>query len=107
MVGKSSQGKSPFLTGLTRNHVQTINNGLGDATKKRSELKNTLQGEIKTVDEFAKTYKSETNAYLDSLLYLKSVATSCATEEDGIHQVYKNFILEQQKPEQVGDQAPP
>ena len=92
MVGKSSQGKSPFLTGLTRNHVQTINNGLGDATKKRSELKNTLQGEIKTVDEFAKTYKSETNAYLDSLLYLKSVATSCPTEEDGIHQVYKNFI---------------
>ena len=35
------------------------------------------------------------------------MATSCPTEEDGIHQVYKNFILEQQKPEQVGDQPPP
>ena len=86
------------MTELTRNHVQTINSGLGDATTKRAELKDALQGEIKTVDDFAKTYKSETNGYLDSLLYLKSVATSCPTEEDGIHQVYKNFILEQQKP---------
>ena len=53
-----------------------------------------LQGEIKAVDGFAKQFKNETNGYLDSLLYLKSVATECSTEEDGIHQTYKNFILE-------------
>ena len=29
------------------------------------------------------------------------------TEEEGLVQVYKNFIMEERRPEQMGDQPPP
>jgi len=66
-------------------------------------VRDALKSDISGVDDFAKKYKTETNAYLDSLLYLKSVATNAPSEESGILQVYKNFILEERKPEQMGD----
>lgn len=50
--------------------------------------------------------ETETKAYLDSLLYLKTVTPNAVTETEGIIQVYKNFILEERKPEQVGEDPP-
>ena len=63
-----------------------------------------MQTEIKSVNDFSHQLKTETNQYLDSLLYLKSVAAqNCPSEEDAIHQVYKDFVLENAKPS--GDSA--
>lgn len=86
--------------------AQTLTGGLGEQTAKRQEVLASLTTEISAVDAFGKNLKTETNAYRDSLLYVKTVASNCASEEDGILQVYRNFILEQRKPEPIGGQPP-
>ena len=79
--------------------IHAANQGLVDHTVKRDELKGVLQAEIKSVNDLTHQLKTETNTYLDSLLYLKTVATpNCPSEETAIHQVYKDFVLEQLKP---------
>ena len=54
--------------------------------------------EIKVVDDFTKKKESESNDYMDSLLYTKTCASNCTNEEDALVQVYKNYILEEFKP---------
>ena len=64
------------------------------ADNRREELRNNLIAEIKDVDSFTKKTENETNDYRNSLLYHKTCATNCSTEEEALLQVYRNFILE-------------
>ena len=66
-----------------------------------------ILGEIKTVEDFAKRLEGEAGAYRDSLSFIKTVTPGAITEEEGLVLVYKNFILEERRPEQLGDQPPP
>ena len=66
-----------------------------------------MLGEIKTVDDYVKAFQKETNTFRDSLFYIKTCTPTALTEEEGLVQVYKNFILEERKPEQLGDKPPP
>ena len=91
------------LRAFTEGEVQSIDGRLKDAGKERVNLKAHLTGEINTVDKFANGNLAEFNKYRDSLLYTKSCATDCETEEDGIAQTYENFILEECKPVQESE----
>ena len=53
--------------------------------------------------DFSKQVQSDLNAYRDSLLYTKTCAVNCPSEETGLVQVYKNFILEEVKPAAMGN----
>lgn len=66
-----------------------------------------LMKEIKNVDNFGKKLESETNDYKDSILYTKSLTNLTGTEEDLTLKVYKKYVLEESKPEQLGSQPPP
>ena len=55
--------------------------------------------EIRTVDNYTKERKTEFDQYKDSLLYMKTVTPMAVNEEDGILKVYKDFILEERKPQ--------
>ena len=67
----------------------------------------TLQKEIKTIDQFGKNLESETNDYKETLLYTKSLTNLTGTEEDLLVKVYNKYILEESKPEALGNQPPP
>ena len=58
------------------------------------------------VENFGNQLKSDLHKYQDSLLYTKTVMPSARTEEDGIAQVYKNFILGEAAPKGEGEQPP-
>ena len=95
------------LRGFAEGEVKRIDGGLSEAAKLRGELREYLKGEITQVDSFTRKFQDNYNEYRDSLLYTKTVTQNCMTEEDGLKQVYKNFVLEEMKPVQMGEQPPP
>ena len=58
------------------------------------------------MDDFGKAQEVSFKAYQNSLLYTKTCTLAASSEEEGIEQVYKNYILEELKPQPVADQAP-
>ena len=84
-----------------------IDKRLIEAGNKRTELQSYMQGEVDGVNKFAHDFQTEFNQYRDSLLYTKTCSINCLTEEDALSQVYKNYMLEEMKPQPMGDQAPP
>ena len=50
------------------------------------------------MDDFAKNHEVNVKAYQNSLLYTKTCTLAASSEEEGIEQVYKNYILEELKP---------
>ena len=95
------------LRGFTEGQIKQIDGRLKNADKARDELRAYLKGEIGVVDDFAKKFQQSYNEYCASLLYTKTVTQHCMTEEEGLVHVYKNYVLEESKPVQMGDQPPP
>ena len=69
----------------------------------RQDIKAELLNEIRAVDAFTKERQADSNKYRDSLLYMKTVTPMALSEEDGIVKVYKDFILEERRPQQFGN----
>ena len=95
------------LRKFTEGQVTRINSGLEDLNTKRTQLRSELVEKITTVDSYSKKLQADGEVYQASLLYTKSCATNCLSEEEGLVQVYKNFILEETKPKPMGSQPPP
>mmetsp|Transcript_27420 Transcript_27420/g.36674 ORF Transcript_27420/g.36674 Transcript_27420/m.36674 type:complete len:124 (+) Transcript_27420:264-635(+) len=95
------------LRTFTEGQVKTIDGRLKGADSAREELRSYLKGEISSVNSFAQNFQSDYNVYCDSLMYTKTCTKNCFTEEEGLIQVYKNFVLEEMKPMPMGEQPPP
>jgi hypothetical protein len=91
------------LRKFTEQSNSKIDNRLSDAGSARQDLKKDMLSEIKAVDAFTQKFNTDYNSFKDGLLYTKTCATNCFSEEDGVIQVYKNFVLEESKPMPMGD----
>ena len=69
-------------------------------------MRSDLDRDITNVNDFAKELERKAKEYRDSLMYTKTVALADHSEEAALPRLYKNFILEEQKPEGYGGQAP-
>lgn len=64
--------------------MKSIYDRLVIADQERGQLRDYLKGEITTVDKFARDFQAEIITYRESLLYVKTVADNCMTEEDAL-----------------------